>query len=191
MLVVIGILIALQVNNWNEDRKLKNEEVNILNELYHAISSDLESLNGKSGLLERKLSYLKLIKRELANENGMENDSMKTTFSMALQTVQFTSKAGPYEVLKSNGFELVSNDSLRAQIIDLYDRTYKFVELGQSNKFLNDTYFSEYSLNHFDNIVYADNVQADKHYYREILPHDFESLRHDQIYKTLINSKIA
>ena len=191
MLVVIGILIALQVNNWNEDRKLKNEEVNILNELYHAISSDLESLNGKSGLLERKLSYLKLIKRELANENGMENDSMKTAFSMALQTVQFTSKAGPYEVLKSNGFELVSNDSLRAQIIDLYDRTYKFVELGQSNKFLNDTYFSEYSLNHFDNIVYADNVQADKHYYRVILPHDFESLRHDQIYKTLINSKIA
>ena len=26
LLVVIGILIALQINNWNEDRKLKKEE---------------------------------------------------------------------------------------------------------------------------------------------------------------------
>ena len=29
ILVVIGILIALQVNNWNEDRKFKNEGLQI------------------------------------------------------------------------------------------------------------------------------------------------------------------
>ena len=191
LLVVIGILIALQVNNWNEKRKLQVEEVKILEELYQTISSDLAYLNGMTDILERKLSYLKLIKRELVNENGMENDSMKRAFSFALQTTIFTSKAGPYEVLKSNGFNLISNDSLRAQIIDLYDGTYKFVEKGQSNKFINDTYFSEYSLIHFDNIVYADSIQPDLHYYRIIKPHDFQALRRDKIYKTLINSNIA
>ena len=33
LLVVIGILIALQVNNWNEVHKLKKVEIKILNEL--------------------------------------------------------------------------------------------------------------------------------------------------------------
>ena len=30
VLVVIGILIALQINNWNEERKLRNEEISAL-----------------------------------------------------------------------------------------------------------------------------------------------------------------
>ncbi len=30
VLVVIGILIALQINNWNESRKLQNEELKLL-----------------------------------------------------------------------------------------------------------------------------------------------------------------
>ncbi|MGB5479757.1 MAG: DUF6090 family protein, partial [Eudoraea sp.] len=34
ILVVIGILIALQINNWNENRKATNEEVKILNALH-------------------------------------------------------------------------------------------------------------------------------------------------------------
>lgn len=33
LLVVIGILIALQVNNWNEQRKLRLEELNALVEV--------------------------------------------------------------------------------------------------------------------------------------------------------------
>ena len=33
MLVVIGILIALQINNWNDTRKLQKQEIQILNEL--------------------------------------------------------------------------------------------------------------------------------------------------------------
>lgn len=33
ILVVIGILIALQINNWNEERKLAIEEIDILNAL--------------------------------------------------------------------------------------------------------------------------------------------------------------
>ena len=44
ILVVIGILIALQVNNWNEYRKEKVEEKKILLSLHNEISNNLESL---------------------------------------------------------------------------------------------------------------------------------------------------
>ena len=44
ILVVIGILIALQVNNWNEYRKEKVVEKKILLSLHNEISNNLESL---------------------------------------------------------------------------------------------------------------------------------------------------
>jgi hypothetical protein len=43
VLVVIGILIALQINNWNEERKLDNERVNILKNLRDDITNDIEN----------------------------------------------------------------------------------------------------------------------------------------------------
>lgn len=35
LLVIIGILIALQLNNWNEDRKIKDSSEKLFTELYH------------------------------------------------------------------------------------------------------------------------------------------------------------
>ncbi len=43
-LVVIGILIALQVNNLNEDRKERKVEIRLLNELITGLSNDLSTL---------------------------------------------------------------------------------------------------------------------------------------------------
>ena len=43
VLVVIGILIALQINNWNEERKLENERVDILKNLRDDITNDIEN----------------------------------------------------------------------------------------------------------------------------------------------------
>lgn len=52
ILVVIGILIALQVNNLNEERKLRIQEKNVLLSLHNEISSNLISL--ETSLNEKK-----------------------------------------------------------------------------------------------------------------------------------------
>ena len=39
VLVVIGILIALQINNWNAERKVEKEEIGILNNLLESLYS--------------------------------------------------------------------------------------------------------------------------------------------------------
>ncbi len=51
-LVVIGILIALSVNNSNEERKLRKEEKKILLSLHSEISNNLNSL--ETSLNEKK-----------------------------------------------------------------------------------------------------------------------------------------
>ena len=44
VLVMIGILLALQVNNWNEQRKLNNEEQHLLEDLHSEFNVNLENL---------------------------------------------------------------------------------------------------------------------------------------------------
>lgn len=41
ILVVIGILIALQINNWNENRTFKNELKQIMKEVQNDLNQDL------------------------------------------------------------------------------------------------------------------------------------------------------
>ena len=45
LLVVIGILVALQVNNWNETRKSQNFEKKLLIELQRTISDDFHDIS--------------------------------------------------------------------------------------------------------------------------------------------------
>jgi len=47
LLVVIGILIALQIDNWNEERKLRREEQTLLRQLKEEYQTNLEQLDSK------------------------------------------------------------------------------------------------------------------------------------------------
>ncbi len=47
ILVVIGILIALQINNWNENRKINSQEIIYLQDLKNDITFDIETLNAR------------------------------------------------------------------------------------------------------------------------------------------------
>jgi len=189
LLVVIGILIALQVNNWNEDKKLKKSEIKILKELKRSISRDLKMLNVNIEFEQRKLRYFKTIKREISQDKP-NRDSLTTEFALVFQTHFFDEEVGPYEVLKSKGLTLVSNDTIREQIVTLYEKNYVFVEKNQKNKFIDERYVQEYYSKLFDNIAYADSI-TDIHYYREIKPHDLKSLKSDKLFNTIFNTKIA
>ena len=56
VLVVIGILIALQINNWNELRKGSIAEDKYVNNLIQDLKNDLEFYNSRKAYLERNLS---------------------------------------------------------------------------------------------------------------------------------------
>ncbi len=52
VLVMIGILLALQINNWNNDRIERKLESNILNEILVNLEKDVINLNSKIGFNE-------------------------------------------------------------------------------------------------------------------------------------------
>jgi hypothetical protein len=57
VLVVIGILIALQVNNWNENQKLVKEAKIFRARLVNDISADINNIEKRVGFFEKALSY--------------------------------------------------------------------------------------------------------------------------------------
>jgi uncharacterized protein YlxW (UPF0749 family) len=64
VLVVVGILIALQINNWNEERKLNLQRLELIEDLKSDFRSNLAQLEGKieSGetVVDKLSSFLKI-----------------------------------------------------------------------------------------------------------------------------------
>ena len=54
LLVVVGILIALQINNWNEQRKLNVNEQALLQQLLTDLEKDAQILKESIPILEQK-----------------------------------------------------------------------------------------------------------------------------------------
>lgn len=132
-LVVIGILIALQINNWNEDRKIRVVEI----ELLKTIKSDLYStLSDVQDDFENHLKSQKSgskFKRFLLGED-MSEDSIVFHFNGLSQDRHFFPKTIGYESLKSSDMTIVSNDSLRLMITELYEIIFpRIKEWDESN----------------------------------------------------------
>lgn len=61
LLIVIGILIALQLNNWNEDQKGKNEKKHILSNLNFESKKNLKLLKEHQASFKESIHSCKLI----------------------------------------------------------------------------------------------------------------------------------
>jgi len=61
VLVVIGILIALSINNWNEERKSDKQIDLLLNNLVEAINQDLDYLKGTAAVHEFRFNSLQYL----------------------------------------------------------------------------------------------------------------------------------
>ncbi|WP_020571437.1 DUF6090 family protein [Neolewinella persica] len=121
VLVVIGILIALQINNWNEGNKNHQRESLILNEVLNSINKDLkynEDLVDR--LIERKQQGLDSLETYILGAETIQDSLFLHFYRKASQNVVLLFDNGPYEALKSSGLELITNDSLRSAINNVY-----------------------------------------------------------------------
>jgi hypothetical protein len=120
ILVVIGILIALQINNWNENRKLQNQELSLLSEIRTNLISSYKSLK-KDSLYSQSdiLQYEKI-------ENYIEQDlKYDIELDSAFGVLTFWStpfiKSSAYNTLQAKGLDLIQNERLRQNIVDMYE----------------------------------------------------------------------
>ena len=170
LLVVIGILIALQINNWNERRKASILELELLENIYEDINYNLESIelvyNEDSIQIERNKKLLKI----LSDPNSRYHDSLQIYFGSISRYNVFSPRKTAYEAIKSRGLELIQNRNLRSSITQLYDDTYKLNELVLELR--KDIHVNSLSLFN-DRFLTLEDVQFK-------IPTDFEYLKTEQ-----------
>ena len=120
LLVVIGILIALQINNWNENRKEHLIEIKYLKNLKHDLQSDSTDLvyykNIRVGQANAARELIELAKTKNVSD-VFKLDSLYTTVALWWE---FVPNNNTFEELRSSGnLKLLRNDSIKNLLLDL------------------------------------------------------------------------
>lgn len=133
ILVVIGILIALQINNWNEHRKLKTVEIKILKDLKSDIQENIDNLNKGIKKLEIAKKDMSQV-LELYKNKTQFHDSLIPTFSSFtnLWNPDFTYAA--FENLKNIGVNTISNQALRKEIVNVIEVEMDILDNAEMNR---------------------------------------------------------
>jgi hypothetical protein len=142
VLVVIGILIALQINNWNQDRQERIEEHLVLTSLYNEFLESRELFNkGQSHhkIIFNGMQYLlKLLDENRVNENLVDSIYISLNTS-AWSSGTFEPSRGIVNSLINSGKQnIISNDELKSHLIKWNDLviSYQNTErLAQEYKF--------------------------------------------------------
>jgi hypothetical protein len=199
ILVVIGILIALQINNWNEKQKLKSQEIETLQNFSKIIRIDLERLDHAMAVNYRVKKSMNFLINYLSKDLPY-SDSLKYHFGNTNIQWLMEINSSVFETLKSKDLNLISNDSLRQDIINLYswaegsfisdqNRYRILLEDGAKevyktrfNEFWYDNYEAWKLENTFDDDVTPGELIA------EMKPLNFDELNNDQEYIYFLKS---
>ena len=125
-LVVIGILIALYINNWNEYQNERETEVMVLNEVAENLEANILRLQSMIERCNTDNQSTDIVVSML-NEKIPFSDSLNSHFPLALNPADegsFISYVG-YESLKNIGFDIIQNYGLKKEIINLFEGSYR------------------------------------------------------------------
>jgi hypothetical protein len=118
ILVVIGILFALQINNWNQERQNRAQESIVLNQLLNEYSNNLAQLNSKietrDDIMKSSLAILDY--RGIA-QNEIKTDSLNIHIARTLTRPTFDPELGVTNELSNSGkLYYLTNAELRQSI---------------------------------------------------------------------------
>ena len=198
VLVVIGILIALQINNWNEENKAIKQEIMLLKNIKKDINLDTLDLssnyNYHRNFYAAEQALLNLLisdTKEIPIDEIDYNDALGAVLWTALHNSTFTT-------LQNNNPELLKNNEIRKEISRFYDY-YQKVIIDMSNN-LEDfnlyrsklTYFKKYFRvvpSSRYNLFEKEGPEILDHnlYKNEIILYDLEGAKNDQAFILTMN----
>lgn len=178
VLVVIGILIALQINNWNQQHQLKGEELKQLKALkleFEKNSITFDSITKHH--TENEDATLRLIKA-MDSYTIAEFDSL---FLKAVYNYNFDPSKGIYNSLINSGnIELISNQTLKYKLAEIQDIVNDYI--GDEND------VREYCANKFFPFVINQMPYNPLRLYKNRTTNEKE--RHHSFFVEMINNRI-
>ena len=187
ILIVIGILFALYLNNLNEIKKLKTIEIKVLKEIQTSLANSKDKFDYVLETEKRYLQYNYMIHYYLDNKKPY-SDSLDIAFGTYYWTISSTPITSGYEYLKSIGLDMIKNDTLREKISFMFESDIKIIE-ADNEKWSNNLQLMislPYHVEHFEKYFHHESKPGDDEYAK---PTDYNFLLNDVKFKN-INAEI-
>ena len=198
MLVVVGILIALQIDNWNQHQQKRQAEQKILEQIKVSLSEDLDMFESSHGTLLKTIRRIERLQEVI--EFNADSDSLAILCGAAYGIFRFDFNSAAFEELKSTGFDLISHDRIRELIIRVYEIHHNTI---QHRNNIEDNVVLEamrpYYLSNFSKIrflesatpknegaIYQDEYFANLIDYRLTVLSNFHERAYDLIHKDMV-----
>jgi hypothetical protein len=144
--IFIAVIAAFALNNWNDNRRDNRAELRILSEISRGLDKDIVDVKLNVKGHEQGIKACEYWRKIItAQENNL--DSLRQYYFLLTRDFLSIQNTSGYETLKSKGLELIKNDSLRSQIIALYE--YDYQTLRKLEEEYNELQFQE---NYFQEI---------------------------------------
>ena len=120
-LIVLGVLTAIQANNWNETRKYKNEQLKFLHSLKSELNADLTLIENKRDSFQR-LNTLLTDAHTLLHKDEI-NQEEKNTISSAISIFPILTPINKNVERNNNLIStgIIENDHLNLMVLKYYE----------------------------------------------------------------------
>ena len=134
ILVVIGILIAVQIDDSVANRQNRVLERKILNEILVDLNNDIAEINDDLGGFNIiKASDSALIAYFYSSDPF--TDTIGANIFIGEKSPHFNPISGGYQLLKSKGIDLIRHDSLRIAITSYYEQDIPYYRKYEAERF--------------------------------------------------------
>jgi hypothetical protein len=143
VLVVIGILIALSINNWNEDRKADKEEQSLFSNLKIDFESRINELKEFNSARKKSTSAILEINKIIANIENRPSDSIiDKLISTSLNGFKFNEEFKMLDVVFNTGLiNDIKNEALKRKLIEWPQEVEEMLEEQRMhNEFIDKNY---------------------------------------------------
>ncbi|MFY0629548.1 MAG: hypothetical protein JXR05_04145 [Flavobacteriaceae bacterium] len=204
LLVVIGILIALQVSNWNQSSKQKKKELNFLIQIDQDLAnilSDMETDYRSLRIGER--SHFRI--NNYITTDITYKDSMCFDFYWLIKDEYIYPITSTYDAIKEEGLAIIQNDSIRQGIQAAFENI--FPRISKQNPFYPDLegffspfYQTNFKINQDSTLVmreelpnytlkypYIKVINGEKHFVTVgYVPQNFQKLKRNDKFQVLM-----
>lgn len=132
IVIIIGILGAFALNAWNEGRKQRALEVEIIMSIKDALSTDTASLNTLIEACENRIIFTESLLDAIKHETRLL-DSAEQFYHLLSVGISFFPVKTSYKFLESKGLDIMRNKHLMFAMVNTYDQDYVLIERRITN----------------------------------------------------------
>ena len=185
VLVVIGILIALQINNWNENQKNNEKEISIAKELHIELNENLISVKNQLGLWENRDKKISEVISLIDSENvKITNREFDSTLIYVIAFSNFKLKQSKFQrIISLESFQFKKSPTLINDMLSLNDMYVTLMDYYNQNdknyhQLLQPYLIENYATENFNNIIIGKKAESKVDYHELLSDLKFANIIH-------------